>query len=133
MRVVIDRKMWNRGGIHLATALYNDMAPTHNRCCLGFFARAAGITDDILVGYGDPEEAYRNNITPLGHYENIELANTFEKAGLLDFEDGEEKNSPFTDLAISINDCELYANETERETELIELFEANGHELHFIN
>ena len=134
MRVVIDRKMWKRGNYgYDESQLYDPRWHTHNRCCLGFLAQAAGITDVILAGAGEPSEAYRYGIEPLAYDDNVELGAKFSKSGMLEFDVDGERNTPFVDAAISINDGCLYANETDRETDLIELFEDNGHELHFIN
>lgn len=58
LKVVVDMKTWRRGGEefdeeHGQTFLLNSKG---NMCCLGFVARAYGISEDNIRGVGEPDD-----------------------------------------------------------------------------
>lgn len=124
MKFTIKRDKWLRGDMgNRDTALY---APGNDRsCCLGHvFSQATGISRSQLVGCAVIESATRllcktkevNDLTNLGFIEEY---------------DRDVLDSEFSASAMSINDNE-FIEDWQREEELKNLFESQGHELEFV-
>ena len=114
MRFVIDRTKWLRGkgtGI-----LLNEEGC---RCCIGFVGSQLGIEDDDLL-----------NIFCLRGVDGIgSMART---CGFVHSSSGGVTDAPFIQMAYELND-DFTLDDAARESKLIELFKANGHELVFEN
>ena len=112
-KLVIDRAKWQCAGHRDgATFLLNDVG---KMCCLGFQAIAVGYSVRSIKGKSDPCEVARGKSC---------------KPGLpVSQSDGYWANLAWADLAIEIND--KVRDDANRESQLTELFAANGWELVF--
>jgi len=112
-KLVIDRSMWGAGSL---------LRPGDGKmCCLGFASKACGATDDEIKGLDFPPPYF---IDKYGLPKWMCLSPKFEHLCV------DEGLAPPL-RATSINDT-VHISDSERESELIKLFNYNGIELSFI-
>ncbi len=113
-QLVIDRTQWCRGdGVH--SKLLTHIG--ERRCCLGFLAMTCGASREEILGRGSPQSI------PTVKWPKRVI-------------DSHGENTPWTDRAIEINDCEestFQNGPAQRERELIKHFRQIGYKLTFIN
>lgn len=141
-RIVVDRATWRCGGGKLSlasgrgghgkgqTRLRNDEGYC---CCLGFLSRQCGLSDAQITGVAgmynlppDKVAALNQEFTPHG-LNFLSLAGHVSTPGEQPVPDSE---AGFFLRAVRINDNSKLSD-TERETQLMELFRENGFELVF--
>lgn len=59
----IDRSKWARRGLNGMSAMLNNQGAM---CCLGFYAKACGATDEELLGKSNPDQVRRIGSEPGG-------------------------------------------------------------------
>lgn len=106
MKVIIDRQTWYRGKTAAASSL---LTSDGTRCCMGFYAKACGISDNDQLCVRTLEEL---NVSEHYHFSTW--------------------NSLQTDRAYRINDTPDITDEV-REQKLIELGRLHDVEFEFIN
>lgn len=112
MKFTVDRATWYRGKGNVKSSLLTDSG---ERCCLGFFAKACGLSDDVTLGVGMPA--------------NIRVTLPKEMTWLRHSNYANFSSDLACDIA-STNDCQNIDDE-QREKELTELFKKANHEIVF--
>lgn len=132
----IDRSKWVRGGKGGEACMLNKQG---NMCCLGFYAKACGLTDDQLVSKNLPDDVVYDSFLDKGHLNKAWLANYQQKdTEIVEWKSKLFKieNSPYgfefdKKIAINTSICEKLADinddvtlsESEREEKLISSFQ----------
>lgn len=114
MKFTIDRKKWLREASETSYLL----SPRNGKmCCLGFYAKACGYSDEEIEGFANPDEVL--DINKFGQW--LFKKNIFCRFGLsLDARN-----------LIQIND-ERYTKDFYKEKMIIEIFANNGIEVEFV-
>ncbi len=130
-KLLIDRDEWARGqrgdGImQLANLLYS--AKDHKKCCVGIYASARGVDNEVLADNGTCDElsgygSYEDN-TPLPEDARWLLKFVEETGGYKDSEDAMK--------LYKIND-DATLTESEREAQIAKIFAAHNVEVEFVN
>lgn len=143
-KLVIDRTKWFRGDSRLSKLIVPEA--DNKMCCLGFYAKECGYTDDEILGFAEPGQLIRaKNSLENWQYEPIEnYACKFDKR-LLDVRWWDKENADGTparqyflassDLCHSLmhyNDS-IHMPDKQREEKLTELFKQIDVEVEFIN
>ena len=99
---------------------------TGKMCCLGFICNQSGVSENYMLGIGDPRSLWYNE-------SNQKLKEELEeKIGFLLADKYDNKvNKSFVEEAISINDDSLKSI-SKKEADLIELFAEHDIELEFV-
>ena len=123
MRFEVKRSEWLAGKHtgEFESMLYNPEC--EKRCCLGFFANAAGFSDEQINGIGRPQEL--NGVQYEGKFDGL----VYQES------ESSEYTNYDTDVCaavMKVNDDSDMPNKA-REERLTELFSQIGHEIVFVD
>lgn len=129
MKFTIDRARWLRGDENP----YLLRASDGKMCCLGFFLRSCGLSDDELRDHSEPQHPFEE-----GRPDEIPNAAAF----LVESEEADEDEwgepsfdygptDDASDLMTANDDPEV--TEAERERRVARLFAKHGHEVDFVD
>jgi hypothetical protein len=118
MKFTIDRAKWFRGQGSDASAL---LRANGQRCCLGFYAQACGLTDNQIMDKTAP-----NHVGLIGkdEWDNILLTNSFPNQSWM------QHSKDARDLII-VNDS-MHVSGADREKRITEIFSKKGIEVEFV-
>ncbi len=120
MKLVINRSMWLRGASDGVSSLLR--RSDNKMCCLGFYAKACGMSDGNIASYSTPDDLP----SPLrAHFKSISPW-TFKNEGAC--------NSIATLDLIDANDSTSYGlTEHCREDRIAKIFADHGVEVEFVD
>lgn len=129
MKLVIDRKRWQRGDSNLAALLH---LQTGKMCCLGFFGLLCGYDEKDILGLADPADCVDN----IGKNKWPEWAIVRkERSVKVDIGEWETKidldNTDDIEQLITANDDGGITDEV-REAKITRIFARNGVEVEFV-